>query len=564
MEEPSTPERPGTRTSYRIGFVHSAETAAVGITVLVILALLVPVRRLLETRDIDQFEVEARLIRSEVEDFFGIHYQMAAQIPSRTRIREELVRLDSGEISLTEYRSFTDPKLGDAVAATDDIIAAVRYDHSGRLVAAANPLGLDVPDRLDAHERSDGAPVTRYGGTVEGNAGSIRYYVIAIPVVEPGEPVIGYDLVALSLETLYPRLVESVRSSSAGSIDLLHRDSPVPVLSTTTGLPGPLDVSGERENGGGNTDADSLARAFTITGGWTIRVSQARSELFTDTRRDISILIGVTAVFGIAIFLLFRWVAAVLVERSSAERAELESIVAERTSRLTALLHERDVLLREVHHRIKNDMSMVQSVLALQRHDASTEGEQRAFADAESRVGLMSEIYDLLYRTEDFGTVRIRPVLTNLLTRVVDSHHLGEPRIDLSIEVDDLVLPRRVAGSLGMIINELVINAIKYGCDPEEPRITVTFRSDGNHPDRHAPEGDAANEIYLLEVADNGAGFPEDVKAGRWGFGLEMVNAFIADYDGAVTFPEPDEGGATTFPGTIRIAMVVPDGAAGV
>ncbi|MFP4210241.1 MAG: sensor histidine kinase [Alkalispirochaeta sp.] len=535
-----------------------------GITVFVILALLFPVRRLLETRDISRFEVEACLIRSEVEDFFGIQDQIAAQIPSRTRIREELVRLDSGKISLSEYRSYTDPKLGDAVAATDDIIAVVRYDRSGRLVAAANPLDLVVPDRLDADERSDGAPVTRYGGTVEGNAGSIRYYATIIPIVEPDEPVIGYDLVALSLETLYPRLVESVKNGSAGSIDLLHQDSPAPVLSTTAGLSGPSGASGEHENGEGNTDAQSVTRTFTITGGWTIRVGQARSALFADTRRDISILIGVTAVIGLAIFLLFRRVAALLVEQSSAERAELESIVAERTSRLTALLHERDVLLREVHHRIKNDMSMVQSVLALQRDDASTEGEHRAFAEAESRVGLMSEIYDLLYRSADFGTVRIRPVLTNLLPRVVDSHHLGEPRIDLSVDVDDLVLPRRVAGSLGMIANELVINAIKYGCDPEEPRITVTFRSDDNHPERRASERDTANEIYLLEVADNGAGFPEDVKAGRWGFGLEMVNAFIADYDGAVTFPEPDEGRATTFPGTIRISMVVPDDEAGV
>jgi two-component sensor histidine kinase len=248
-----------------------------------------------------------------------------------------------------------------------------------------------------------------------------------------------------------------------------------------------------------------------------------------------------------------------LVERSAAQRAELESIVAERTARLTSLLRERDVLLREVHHRIKNDMSMVQSVLSLQRYDAASEGERRAFADAESRVGLMSEIYDLLYRSDDFGSVRIRPVLTNLLTSVVDSHRLGVPPIDLVIDVEDVILPRRIAGPLGMIANELVINAIKYGCNPGDPRIAVTFLKNDDYNAPGATDG-TAGEVYILEVSDNGPGFPADVQAGRTGFGLEMVNAFVQDYDGVVTFPGPtSRNGTTTFAGTIRIEMTVPE-----
>jgi len=554
MGEPPYREQRQDRAANRIGFVRSAETAAAGITVLVILALIFPIRRLLETRDVGRFEMEATLIRSEVEDFFEIHHQMAAQIPSRTRIREELVRLLEGEISLAAYRDFTDPKLGDAVTATEDIVAAIRYDRSGRLVAAANPLGLVVPDRIDVDRRSGDAFETRHGGIVEGAAGTIRYYLTTVPVPDTAGEVIGYDLVALSLETLSSRLSETVTTSPVGTVSLTRHDAAGPVLSIS-------DRSFDRTRGKGTrgSGAYGVFREFTVAGGWTVQIGEARSVLYADTRREILILVGVTAIVGVALFLLFRRVAALLVERSVAERAELESIVAERTARLTSLLRERDVLLREVHHRIKNDMSMVQSVLSLQRHDASTDAERRAFADAESRVGLMSEIYDLLYRSEDFGTVRIRPVLTNLLNSVVDSHHLGEPGIDLAIEVDDLVLPRRVAGPLGMIINELVINAIKYGCDPVHPRIAVTFRKKGD-PDAGRPAPvDTVPVEYVLQVSDNGPGFPEDVKAGRTGFGLEMVNAFVEDYDGVITFPGTDGTGDTTFRGTIRISMAVSD-----
>ncbi|MDA3948618.1 MAG: ATP-binding protein [Spirochaeta sp.] len=525
--------------TWRIGFIRLAEISAVAITLLIILALLLPIRNLLEDRDIHRFEAEAALVQSEVEDFFEIHHQLASQIPSRTRIREELVRLLDGETTLADYRAFTDPKLGDAVAATKDIIAAIRYDRSGRRVGFANPLGLPAPDHLPSDNTPglDSAP--RPGGVVHDGNESIRYYFYIVSIFDPAAGLVGWDLVALSLESLHTRLVETVSNAPVGHIAVRHRDVQEAILSVSDGS---VAMRGGKR-------PPVISREHALSEGWMLQVAEARAVIFADTRREISVFIGVTAVLGVLLFLVSRWAAVLLEGRNAAERAELESIVSERTARLSELLRERDVLLREVHHRIKNDMSMVQSVLSLQRHEASTDAEQRAFADAESRVGLMSEIYDLLYRSDDFETVRIQPVLANLLQSVVKSHSLGEPEVDVTIDVDDIVLPRSVAAHLGMIANELVINAIKYGCDPRAPRIAVAFRGTES----------AATEKYVLEVSDNGPGFPEDVKAGRTGFGLEMVNAFIQEHDGSITFPDASSRGDEVFPGTIRVLMAIPE-----
>jgi two-component sensor histidine kinase len=175
-------------------------------------------------------------------------------------------------------------------------------------------------------------------------------------------------------------------------------------------------------------------------------------------------------------------------------------------------------------------MALVRSLLALQADAASDSAVRTALGEAEQRIAVMARIYDRLHLAREFDSVPIVGVVDGLVS------DLRQTKLPSSCEivlcVDDSTISTRASISLGIIVNELVTNSIKYGVTTES-RCTISV-------DVHR-SGDTVHG----SVRDDGAGYPASVLDGReTGYGLTIVHAVASQYGGSVTFA--NEGGAST------------------
>ena len=199
-----------------------------------------------------------------------------------------------------------------------------------------------------------------------------------------------------------------------------------------------------------------------------------------------------------------------------------EQKAAER--RLKASLEEKDVLLKEVHHRVKNNMQVISSLLSLQSAETSSDDVLRAFRDSQSRIRSMALIHEHLYQSDDLAHIRFRPYVERLVD-VVRRSYADEPtRHEIRIEVEDASLPVDAAIAYGMTINELVGNALEHAfTDGAAGTICVRFTAD--------------DDAYRLEVSDDGKGLSGGVDPNTTAtLGLKLVREFVAQLKGSVRF----------------------------
>jgi len=194
----------------------------------------------------------------------------------------------------------------------------------------------------------------------------------------------------------------------------------------------------------------------------------------------------------------------------------------EREERIHRLLEEKESLLREVHHRVKNDLLLLRSLLSLHREYASSAQAQTAIGEAQQRIDAMAAIYERLYSAGNLETVdasSLIKTLTENLSRMLPGNGRG-----IECHVEELQLPRKLAVSIGIILNELLTNSIKHALQlREDPHARVVLRRrDGR--------------TLCLTVTDNGPGVPQEVVSGSVrGFGLTMVDALAAQHHGTMT-----------------------------
>ena len=184
------------------------------------------------------------------------------------------------------------------------------------------------------------------------------------------------------------------------------------------------------------------------------------------------------------------------------------------------LLDEKEILLREIHHRLKNDFSLVRSLLLLDAAQTTHPDAARALQEAAARVAVMARTYDQIECAGNQTVVPIRPLVERLLTDAVES---VLSNVALETVVDDFKTPPRVAAGLGIVLNELVTNAVKHAfAGTDSPRLDVrVVRSD--------------NEHLVCRFSDNGAGFSPSICDGQTrGNGLSIVHALIEQHDGTI------------------------------
>lgn len=240
--------------------------------------------------------------------------------------------------------------------------------------------------------------------------------------------------------------------------------------------------------------------------------------------QDPSAFLVIAAVISIlALVVVFLSIALVVVRR-----AQLRLRVTDEA--LSKSLAEKDVLLKEVHHRVKNNFQLISSLLNLQASEMEEIKARTALSESESRVRSMALIHERLYEEKDFSAIDFGEYARALAEKIKTNY--GEAAAHVSMEVDAeasaIGLDRSVP--LGLLLNELLTNAFKYAFpDGRAGRIRVTFRAKG--------EGGCT-----LSIADDGVGLPESVDfAAPRSLGLQLVRV-LADQLGASVSLDRSEG----------------------
>jgi PAS domain S-box-containing protein len=217
---------------------------------------------------------------------------------------------------------------------------------------------------------------------------------------------------------------------------------------------------------------------------------------------------------------------------------ELERRVASRTSELEDRLRERDVLLREVHHRVKNNLQIVSSMIGLQSRTLQDEVARAIFDDCQTRIHSIALVHEGLYQSNDFSNVAFSPYATRLIDHIVRSTNVSSERITVDTQVETIAMTIDKAIPCGLILNELVTNAMKHAFP-------------GDRRGRLRIELCAAGERELaLVVSDDGVGLPAALDLKRTtSLGMRLVQTLVSQLGGTVAI---DRANGTTF----RIAFV--------
>lgn len=243
-------------------------------------------------------------------------------------------------------------------------------------------------------------------------------------------------------------------------------------------------------------------------------------------------------------------------ERREAERAlerakeALERRVAERTATLQRLnaqlegsLQEKEVLLKEIHHRVKNNLQVISSLLSLQSHVVDDPHVLAFFHESERRIRAMALVHETLYETGDLSQFNLAAYIPTLSAQLMRAYGVDAGLIAVRLRLEEVWLPLDTAIPCGLILSELLSNCLKHAFpDGKAGGITVTLTHE-------------ADDI-TLSVRDDGCGFPEHLDFRHTGsLGCQLVCALIDQLQGTImlerrggtavtlSFPHPNDPG---------------------
>lgn len=213
-------------------------------------------------------------------------------------------------------------------------------------------------------------------------------------------------------------------------------------------------------------------------------------------------------------------------ERSMAERERAET-------RLKTSLQEKEVLLREIHHRVKNNLQVIASLLNLQSKYIKDPQALGMFVESRNRVKSMAIIHEKMYQSKDLARIDFADYVRNLAAGLCRSYRIESDSVALTVDVADVHLSVDTAIPCGLIINELVSNSLKHAF-PEGRTGEIAI---GLRP--------AGADRYVLTVRDNGDGFPKNLDVhNSTTLGLQIVSALTKQLEGTI---EVTSAGGTTF-----------------
>ncbi|MBN2050894.1 MAG: PAS domain S-box protein [Spirochaetales bacterium] len=188
-------------------------------------------------------------------------------------------------------------------------------------------------------------------------------------------------------------------------------------------------------------------------------------------------------------------------------------------------LEEKNNLLKEIHHRIKNNLQIIASILSLQKSYPIIDKD--VLTECENRVIAMSMVHEQLFQSEDLSALDARWYITNLTDHIIDSYSRRDQKIETRLDIEPLQLDIDTAVPLGLIINELLTNSLRHGFQGETSGVLNLSL--------------AAEEGFLhLSLQDNGQGLPKGFNlADTSSLGLKLVISLVEQLNGSLTYAAP-------------------------
>ncbi|MDP2283901.1 MAG: PAS domain S-box protein [Pseudohongiella sp.] len=191
---------------------------------------------------------------------------------------------------------------------------------------------------------------------------------------------------------------------------------------------------------------------------------------------------------------------------------------------LKSALLAKETLLSEIHHRVKNNLQIIDSLIGMQMDQVVGEQARTALRDSQNRVKTISLIHQILYQSQDFAQIDATEFINSLTHNLAQSYGVDRSRINLQLDLDPLILSMNRSLPLGLIVNELVTNALKHAFpDNRCGTLTIALKLIENG---HA----------ILSVTDNGIGLPpKDETAGGETLGLLLMQSLASQIDAQLT-----------------------------
>ncbi len=199
---------------------------------------------------------------------------------------------------------------------------------------------------------------------------------------------------------------------------------------------------------------------------------------------------------------------------------------------LTNSIREKEVLLQEIHHRVKNNMQIISSLLNIQTRYVDDAEAVNVLKESQNRVKSMAMIHEKLYNSQSFNKIYFVDYIESLVWDLFYSYSIKKGTIKPVLDIDDVKLNIETSVPCGLIITELVSNCLKYAFpDGRQGELKVSLK--------------IKDDYYELKISDNGIGFPENIDfKNTESLGLQLVNSLTDQIDGEI---ELDSTNGTEF-----------------
>ncbi|RPI66271.1 MAG: hypothetical protein EHM47_17040, partial [Ignavibacteriales bacterium] len=195
-------------------------------------------------------------------------------------------------------------------------------------------------------------------------------------------------------------------------------------------------------------------------------------------------------------------------------------------------LKQKETLLKEVHHRIKNNLQIIISILNLQSYYIKDPQALEIFRQSQNRIRSMALIHEKLYKTENLNSINLGNYVSDVVRHLYSTYSTNKDVVDISLDLDNIYLDSNTAISFGLILNELVSNSLKYAF-PGDRKGNIKIIARKESPN------------MLFELSDNGVGFPSDIDfRNTTSLGLQLVNTLVDQLNGELVMSNKQ---GTTF-----------------
>lgn len=184
---------------------------------------------------------------------------------------------------------------------------------------------------------------------------------------------------------------------------------------------------------------------------------------------------------------------------------------------------EKDLLLKEIHHRVKNNLQVITSLLSLQSYNIEDLKTKELFSQSQHRINSMAMIHEMLYQSDDLSKINYKTYLEQLLQKLIVSFKGLDHQIQVDLDVPELFLNIDTAIPLGLLINEVLTNALKYGLPKDKGGLLSLKMEVLDSPN------------FLLKIGDNGLGYDGDLKSKKHhSLGLRLIQQLTIQLNGSI------------------------------